>query len=146
MDVSMALSDMVIQRVEPGGFLGRHKVLAQLGQGGMADVFLAAAPGPVGLTKLVVIKRLRDNCHDEEFAAMFLNEASIAARLNDPNGIHLYDVTQDEAELHLVMEYLDGQPLQRIRGQLGAESLALGVHLRILCDSLLGLHYAHELV
>lgn len=142
----MALSDMAIQRVEPGGFLGRHKVLAQLGQGGMADVFLAAAPGPVGLTKLVVIKRLRDNCHDEEFAAMFLNEASIAARLNHPNVIHLYDVTQDEAELYLVMEYLDGQPLQRIRGQLGAESLALGVHLRILCDSLLGLHYAHELV
>lgn len=111
----------------------------------MADVFLAIAPGPVGLNKLVVIKRLRDNRQDGEFAEMFLNEAQIAARLNHPNVIHLYEVAQDESQIYLVMEYLDGQPLQRVRSRLGTEGQGLATHLRILCDALMGLHYAHEL-
>jgi serine/threonine-protein kinase len=144
--VTTSSTEIKIQLVDKGGFLGRHRILAQLGQGGMADVLLAVAPGPVGLNKLVVIKRLRDNVQDSEFAEMFLNEAHIAARLNHPNVIHTYEVAQDEAQLYLVMEYLDGQPLQRVRGRIPATDYGLGIHLRILCDSLLGLHYAHELV
>jgi eukaryotic-like serine/threonine-protein kinase len=141
----MGLTDMKVQLVTAGELLGRHRVVAQLGQGGMADVFLAVAPGPVGLNKLVVIKRLRDNRQDGEFAEMFLNEAQIAARLNHPNVIHLYEVVEDESQIYLVMEFLDGQPLQRVRGHLGVDGTNLATHLRILCDALLGLHYAHEL-
>lgn len=111
----------------------------------MADVFLAVAPGPVGLNKLVVIKQLRDNRQDDDFLDMFLNEAHIAARLNHPNVIHLYEASHHATQLYLVMEYLNGQALQRIRGQLGTKDLPLNLHLRILCDALLGLHYAHDL-
>src|SRR6185369_6095624 len=41
--------------------LGKYTPFARLGNGGMADVYLAAARGPVGFNKLVVIKRMRDS-------------------------------------------------------------------------------------
>ena len=44
------------------------------------------------------------------------------------------------------MEYLEGQPLQRLRTRVAKDHpLPLGPHLRILAEALAGLHYAHEL-
>src|SRR5262245_49894063 len=125
----------------------KYRLIAELGHGGMADVFLAVAPGPAGFNKLVVIKQLRPSLvEDEEFLTMFLDEARLAARLNHPNVIHTYEVGQDEALPYLAMEYLDGQPLHRVLQKLGREKgLPVEAHLRILCDALVGLHYAHEL-
>ncbi|HEU4403687.1 MAG TPA: serine/threonine-protein kinase [Polyangiaceae bacterium] len=125
----------------------KYRLIAELGHGGMADVFLAVAPGPAGFNKLVVIKQLRPSLvEDEEFLTMFLDEARLAARLNHPNVIHTYEVGQDEALPYLAMEYLDGQPLHRVLQKTGRDKgLPLEAHLRILCDGLVGLHYAHEL-
>jgi len=141
----VSIPDKKLQPFAPGGFVGRHRLIALLGQGGMADVYLAVTPGPVGISKLVVIKRLRDHLHDEEYLSMFLNEAQIAARLNHPNVTHIYEICQHAGEVYLVMEYLDGQTLHRFRKHLTPEGLPLAVHLKILCDALRGLHYAHEL-
>src|SRR5439155_10038479 len=64
---------------------GRHRVLAALGEGGMARVFLAVARGPSGFNKLCVLKALRPAlAEDPDFLKMFLNEARLAARLNHP--------------------------------------------------------------
>jgi eukaryotic-like serine/threonine-protein kinase len=126
----------------------KYRLIAELGHGGMADVFLAVAAGPAGFNKLVVIKQLRPSLvEDEEFLTMFLDEARLAARLNHPNVIHTYEVGQDEALPYLAMEYLDGQPLHRVLQKMGRDKggLPIEAHLRILCDSLVGLHYAHEL-
>jgi serine/threonine protein kinase len=135
----------------PGGqniVMKKYRLIAELGHGGMADVFLAVAAGPAGFNKLVVIKQLRPSLvEDEEFLTMFLDEARLAARLNHPNVIHTYEVGQDEALPYLAMEYLDGQPLHRVLQKMGRDKggLPIEAHLRILCDSLVGLHYAHEL-
>ncbi|HEU4408539.1 MAG TPA: serine/threonine-protein kinase [Polyangiaceae bacterium] len=125
----------------------KYRLIAEIGQGGMANVFLAVAPGPAGFNKLVVIKQLRANLAEgEEFLTMFLDEARLAARLNHPNVIHTYEVGQDEALPYLAMEYLDGQPLHRVLKRFGGDqALPLEAHLRILCDALAGLRYAHEL-
>ncbi len=125
----------------------KYRLIAELGHGGMADVFLAVAPGPAGFNKLVVIKQLRASLvEDDEFLTMFLDEARLAARLNHPNVIHTYEVGQDEALPYLAMEYLDGQPLHRVLQKLGRDKgMPLEAHLRILSDALVGLHYAHEL-
>ncbi len=124
---------------------GKYRVLVELGQGGTAIVYLAVARGPSGFNKLVVLKALKKNlANDPEFRNMFLNEARLAARLNHPNIVQTNEVADDEGVPVIVMEYLEGQPLSNIlvRGRGG--SLSLAAHLRIITDSLAGLHYAHE--
>src|SRR5437867_11105624 len=101
------------------GAFGRYKPIAVLGRGGMATVYLAAATGHAGFTKLVVVKELKPEvAEDPEFMAMFLDEARLAARLSHPNIVQTYEVS-GEADRHaIVMEYLDGQPLSRIRSKI----------------------------
>jgi serine/threonine protein kinase len=126
---------------------GKYRLIASLGHGGMADVFLAVAQGPVGFNKLQVIKRLRPNLAEEpEFLAMFLDEARLAARLNHPNIVQTNEVGEVAGQYFIAMEYLDGQPLHRIihRGAKGG-ALTRAMGLKILADTLAGLHAAHEL-
>ncbi len=133
--------------VNDAATFGKYRLIASLGHGGMADVFLAVAQGPVGFNKLQVIKRLRPNLAEEpEFLAMFLDEARLAARLNHPNIVQTNEVGEVAGQYFIAMEYLDGQPLHRIIHR-GAKNGALtrGMGLKILADALAGLHAAHEL-
>ena len=132
--------------------LGKYRLIAKLGQGGMADVFLAVARGPASFNKLVVIKRHRTGDADGDVinVEMFLDEAKLSARLNHPNIVQTYEIGEEEGAYFIVMEYLDGQPLNRImramqRGEPGAAGFTRGAWIRIVCEVLSGLHYAHEL-
>jgi len=126
--------------------IGKYRIIAKLGHGGMAKVFLAIAPGPAGFNKLLVIKVLKDELVDDtDFLAMFLNEARLAARLNHPNVVHTYEVGDDGRSHFLVMDYLDGQPLHNVLRRAHRARMPLEVHVRILADALAGLHYAHTL-
>src|SRR4029078_10241901 len=74
---------------------GKYRLIAELGHGGMADVFLAVMAGPVGsgFSKLTVIKRLRQNLAEEpEFVEMLVDEARISPRLNHPNVVQHKEV------------------------------------------------------
>jgi serine/threonine-protein kinase len=131
----------------PSRPFGRYRPIAVLGHGGMATVYLATAQGPGNFSKLVVAKELRPElAGDPEFRAMFLDEARLAARLHHPNIVQTFEVLDEDLQLVIVMEYLDGQPMNRIRQRLGGSSKdATHAMLRIMADMLGGLHYAHEL-
>ena len=126
---------------------GKYRLLAELGRGGMADVHLAVAIGPAGFSKLQVIKRLRPGMTDiEEMRSMMLDEARLAARLNHKNIVQTNEVGIVDDQYFLAMEYLDGQPYHRIlkrAAQLG-RTIPLPFAVKILCELLSGLHYAHE--
>jgi len=128
--------------------VGKYQLLAILGRGGMADVFLALSRGPMGFNKLVVVKRLRGSLADDmQFRTMFLDEARLAARLNHPNVVHTYEVGAEDEAYFIAMEYLEGQSLNKIikeshkRGEPFDQLLCA----RISSDALAGLHHAHEL-
>ncbi|WP_437756565.1 serine/threonine protein kinase [Sorangium sp. So ce1389] len=124
----------------------KYRPIAEIGRGGMADVCLAVAQGPVGFNKLVVLKRVRlELCSDAEILAMFLDEARLAARLNHPNVVQTYEVGDDGTRFFIAMEYLDGQPLGAIRSRMGHDKVPLPLQVRVLCDALAGLHHAHNL-
>jgi eukaryotic-like serine/threonine-protein kinase len=127
--------------------LGKYRLLAGLGRGGMAMVHLAVMQGPAGFNKLVVIKQMyAQYSEDLDILGMFLDEARLAARLRHHNVVQTNEVGEDGARHFMVMEFLDGQPLNRILHRLGSHGgLPLAVHLRIIADLLEGLHYAHEL-
>src|SRR5689334_22978828 len=127
--------------------LGKYRLIAELGHGGMAEVYLAVVRGPAGFNKLVVVKQIRPQlAEDPEFLTMFLDEARLAARLNHPNVVQTNEVGQEGRRYFIAMEYLEGQPLNRIVNRTAKEGLLTpALYVRILIDALNGLHYAHEL-
>jgi serine/threonine-protein kinase len=129
------------------GQTGKFRDIAELGKGGMGDVYLTVAPGPAGFNKLLVVKRLRDSlASDPEFLRMFLNEARLAARLNHPNIVQTYEVGFDGTRHFIAMEYLQGQSLYRLfRRTATTGGVPLDMQLRVLADALAGLHHAHDL-
>jgi eukaryotic-like serine/threonine-protein kinase len=126
--------------------LGRYRLLAELGRGGMADVYLAASDGPGGHRQLDVIKRLR-NLEDPQHMTMFLDEARIARRLSHPNIVKTYEIGQDAGSHFIAMEYLHGPTLQRLRSAAVTrqQRVPWAMEIEVLSRVLEGLHYAHEL-
>jgi formylglycine-generating enzyme required for sulfatase activity/serine/threonine protein kinase len=134
----------------PEGF-GKHakyRVLTSLGAGGFAEVYLTALRGPVGVNKLVVIKKLKPELAlDTAFLLMFVDEARLAARLNHPNVVQTYEVVEEARDCFIAMEYLEGQSLNRVLSEITRKGEWLDplIVCRIVSDALSGLHYAHEL-
>ena len=133
-----------------GDRIGRYTLLGTLATGGMAEVFLAKQEGPEGFNKTVVIKRILPHlAADEVFVRMFLNEARLAANLNHPNVLSIYELGRDESTgaYFIAMEWIDGCNLKRLfkaasnQGQLPP----LAVSARILADACAGLDFAHNL-
>lgn len=126
--------------------VGKFRLIASLGQGGMADVYLAVASGVGGFNKLQVLKRLRpDRAEEQGIIEMFLDEARLAAQLNHPNVVSTLEVCEDGQDFFMVMEYLDGTPFNRLLSKAKSTPAPPGVLLKIIAEALLGLHYAHEL-
>jgi serine/threonine protein kinase len=126
--------------------LGRYIVLAELGRGGMAEVYLALARGPNGFNKLVVLKLLRTHlAEDNDFLRMFLDEARLAARLNHANIVQTYEVGVEGGRNCIVMEYLEGRTYAEVESSSKPDPIALSLGVRVLADTLAALHHAHEL-
>jgi serine/threonine protein kinase len=143
------MEDQVAEKKSESGSppaMGKYVPFARLGHGGMADIFLAVARGPVGFNKLVVVKRLR-NPDDNSRIEMFLDEARLSARLSHPNIVNTYEVGEAKGQFFIAMEYLEGQPLQALLRSKTATGgpLEETVAAFIAMQALKGLHYAHEL-
>jgi serine/threonine protein kinase len=128
--------------------VGKYRVLAELGRGGMANVFLAVIRGRGGVGKLVVIKSLLPElASDPSALGMFLDEARLSTQLNHANVVQTYEIGTEGERHVIVMEYLDGQPLSAIlqRCSVTNKPLPIALFLRVILLVLDGLHYAHEL-
>ncbi|MDB4993164.1 MAG: protein kinase/transcriptional regulator, LuxR family protein, partial [Myxococcaceae bacterium] len=126
--------------------LGRYKLLARVGRGGMADVFLAYADGPRGFNKLVVVKALRlpEGDEPDEWMKMFFGEAKLAARLSHTNIVQTFEVGEQSGIPFMAMEYLEGKPLSALVRAIAAP-FPPSIAARFVADLLAGLQYAHEL-
>ena len=125
-----------------------YEILQSIGRGGMAEVFLARRRGPRGFEKLVVIKRLHAELERHpRFLEMFLDEARLAARINDPHVIQIHELGSRDGSYFIAMEYLDGETLdaivERVAG--GHPAPTPYVVARIAAEAAAGLQAAHEL-
>ncbi|MBU1244275.1 protein kinase [Myxococcota bacterium] len=126
-------------------YVGKYQLLERIASGGMADVYRALATGPGGFRKFVAIKRIREHMSgDPEFIDMFVREATLAARLDHPNVVQVFEFNRDRSQYYLVMEFVQGldlkTALERFPGPWNPE-LAFYVASKVLA----GLQYAHEL-
>jgi eukaryotic-like serine/threonine-protein kinase len=131
---------------DPPPQIGGYILLDKLGTGGMAEVFLAVRSGPASFEKLCVIKRILPHLAEEgHFITMFLDEARIAAGLNHPNIVQVYDLGFD-TYYFMAMEYIEGISLARLvletrrRKAMLDPYLVAGLAVQA-CD---GLYHAHE--
>jgi eukaryotic-like serine/threonine-protein kinase len=134
---------------QPGTFfLGRYRVVDEIGVGGMASVHLARMDGPGGFQKWVAIKRIHPHLvEDDQFVDMFLDEARIAAGINHANVAQVFDLGKDDNTYWIAMEYLHGEPLREVMRRAEERGLHLTPELaaKICSDAAEGLHAAHEL-
>jgi len=100
---------------------GRYQIVRNIGEGGMANVYLAY---DTILEREVAVKILRgDLATDEKFVKRFQREAKAASSLNHPNIVEMYDVGEDDGNYFIVMEYIDGKTLKSLIKKRGALSL-----------------------
>jgi serine/threonine protein kinase len=136
------------QTLEPGTVLDRYELLCTIARGGMAHVWLGRFKGKHGFEKLVAVKTiLPEHALDARFRNMFLDEARIASGVEHPNVAKILDLGEWRDCLYLVMEYVDGDSLSRLRRSIEKRGvkLPLPIALRVLADVCAGLHTAHEL-
>jgi serine/threonine protein kinase len=106
--------------------IGGFRILRRLATGGTADVLLARAEGPLGFERVVVLKVLLDAYRaDPDSERMFAREASAYARLSHPGIVKLYDFFLAGDQLVMVLEFVDGLPLNRLRALLHAQGAEL---------------------
>ena len=90
----------------------RYEIIRILGEGGMANVYLA---NDTILNRKVAVKVLRgDLANDEKFVRRFQREALSASSLNHPNIVEIYDVGEDDGNFYIVMEYIEGKNLKQL--------------------------------
>lgn len=144
-----AVSLMPPKDAPPLRRIGRYDLIADLGHGGMADVFLAvlANGDDARFQKLMVVKLIRSELSAEpEFIEMFMDEARVAGRLSHPNVIQTLEAGADAGRHFIAMEYVEGQPVNRVaRALLRNPSFDFSARLTIVLRTLIGLDYAHEL-
>lgn len=94
---------------------GKYELLARIGQGGMASVWRARTLGAAGFTRLVAVKRLLSSLSRAPgFAAMFVEEARVAAELHHPNIVQVHDFDKDgDGNYFIVLEWIEGIDLQQ---------------------------------
>lgn len=127
--------------------VGPYEVEKRLAIGGMAEVFVARRTGPHGFSKRIALKRILPQfAKDADFVAMFIEEARLAAHLDHPNIVHVFDFGDYEDNLFLAMELVDGTNVNRLLRAvyLRGETVALDASLHIAAQTARALAYAHQ--
>lgn len=118
----------------------RYEIIKTIGEGGMANVYLA---NDTILDRKVAIKVLRgDLSNDEKFIRRFKREALSVSNLSHPNIVEVYDVGEEDGNYYIVMEYIEGKTLKQLLQKRGA--LTLNEVTDIMTQLTDGLAHAHE--
>ena len=118
----------------------RYQIIKSIGEGGMANVYLAY---DTILDRDVAVKVLRgDLSNDEKFVRRFQREALNASSLSHPNIVEVYDVGDDNGQYFIVMEYIEGKNLKDLIKKRG--KLTVSEVVDIMSQIADGLSVAHD--
>lgn len=121
-------------------FVGKYRILRQIGEGGMGRVFLAEQSEP--FVRKVALKILHPGIDTEEIVARFRAEQQTLARLAHPNIARVLDAGDtDDGQPYFVMEYVDGRPIDEVAADPGVPTSTLLDLVAQACD---GIQHAHQ--
>ncbi len=122
-----------------GTVIGHYRIVEKIGAGGMGEVYLAE---DTELNRKVALKFLSSHlCQDADCRTRFKREAQAAAKLNHPNIVTIYEVSEFNGRPFFAMEHVEGQPLSELIKQ-GDCSLDKAIDLSLqICE---GLQEAHK--
>jgi serine/threonine protein kinase len=121
------------------GRLGSYDLLVELGRGAMGVVYRAFS---LQLCRPCAVKVMIPG---ERMSALdiqrFQNEAMLAARLQHPHIVSVFDAGEDQGWFYIVMELVDGKPLTSLIDDGSSEAMMRGI--RTIAEAARALHYAH---
>jgi serine/threonine protein kinase len=126
---------------------GRYTLLERVTTGGMAEVYRAMARGAQGFSRLVAIKKiLPQYAGSREFQRMFVDEATIASRLNHANIAQVYDFDIHEGTPYIAMEFVEGKDLREILRTSHSlpRPVPYPVAVYLTLEAAKGLYYVHS--
>ena len=129
--------------------LGRYELLAEIGAGGMASIYLSKISGPAGFQKPVALKVIHSHLsHNKYFLNLFLDEARLASQLQHPNIVQIFELGEDDGIYYIAMECLSGETVVSLGSRLvdpqrGAMDPRIACYIALQAAE--GLHYAHEM-
>jgi serine/threonine protein kinase len=133
-------SEAGAEPLEPGSMVGRYLTLSRVGVGGMGIVYRAH---DTELNRTVALKVLPPHlCQHPEYLRRFRTEARAQARLNSPYVITLYELMEHPAGEILVLEYIEGETLEKHLRHYGPMSVPEA--LRVFEQTLRGVEHIHE--
>lgn len=126
----------------------QYQIVEKIASGGMAELYKARRSGAEGFEKTVAIKKILPHlADDEQFIAMFADEAKLAAQLNHPNIVHIYDLGKIESGGYFIaMEYVEGRDLRAIleAGRETGSPLPVPLAVYVAAKVASALDYAHR--
>lgn len=126
---------------------GKYILLEKIATGGMAEIYLARAPGASGINKYVAIKRILPQYSDNpEFVEMFKSEAKIAINLKHSNIVSIFEFGVEKGQFFLVMDFVEGKNLRQIINRMKQSNKSFGLDqiLFIMREAAAGLDSAHR--
>jgi|GEM_PF-3553929 len=126
--------------------LGGYELIEKVGEGGMAEVWLARRGGIGGAMKSCALKLpLERMSADERFRKMFLSEARLALKLSHANIVSVFDAGEADGRLYMALEWIDGVDLRSFAQRI--HDLPMRFSLPVVChiigELLHALRYAH---
>ena len=130
-----------------GVTLGRYRLLERIGEGGMAEIFIAAAHGAEGFVRNFVVKRMHPHlARSRDAVNQFIDEGRLQSALVHSNIVPVFDFGRAGEEYFLALEYIHGRDLERLvrrHVEKFGRSLPVQVAFYILHEVLDALGYAH---
>jgi serine/threonine-protein kinase len=120
--------------------IGHYEIVKEIGRGGMGIVYQGRH---TTIGQIVAIKALTPEWWSQpDMRNRFINEAKSQALLNHPNVVNLYNFFEEDGKSYLVMEYVDGENIERIIKKVGL--IPADRCIRIFKQALSGIGAAHE--
>jgi serine/threonine protein kinase len=131
----------------PGVTLGRYRLLERIGEGGMAEIFIAAAHGAEGFVRSFVVKRMHPHmARSRDAVNQFIDEGRLQSGLVHSNIVPVFDFGRVGEEYFLALEYIHGRDLERLirrHVEVFGRGLSMPVAFYVMHEVLEALAYAH---
>jgi tRNA A-37 threonylcarbamoyl transferase component Bud32 len=124
--------------------IGPYHLKDKIAQGGMAELFLADYQRSDGFRRTVVVKKVLPHLtENQDFINMFIREARLAALLQHPNIVQLFDFGKIQNTYFIAMEFIDGKTLGQVMARL-QKGLPVDLVVFLIMNLCLGLDYSHK--